>query len=119
MSDGCYLIHFHEPFSHAKHYLGWASDIDERIARHAHGNGSNLMHHVNLAGIGWAVVRVWPHASRNDERRMKAHSSTRLCPICNPTGAATRYRNIPTEMRNHETVLVDGREANQDARPTD
>lgn len=79
-----YLIHFDQPFGHAKHYLGWASpgNLDRRIEHHRQGTGSNLMKHVTRAGIGWQVVKTWP-GTRTEERRMKKHSSTRYCPVCN------------------------------------
>jgi hypothetical protein len=30
-----YLLHFDRPYRHARHYLGWAEDLDNRLAEHA------------------------------------------------------------------------------------
>lgn len=80
---GCYLIHFNQPFKHARHYLGFAKDIDARLSHHAAGNGSNLIRVIQDAGITWQLVRTWPNATRSTERRLKdQHNSARLCPIC-------------------------------------
>jgi predicted GIY-YIG superfamily endonuclease len=86
-----YLIHFEQPVGdpknprgQARHYLGWALDLDVRLAAHASGNGSRLMQVVGELGIRWRVVRTW-EGSRELERQLKRqHNSPRLCPICNP-----------------------------------
>lgn len=78
-----YLIHFDKPFKHACHYLGYASDVAKRIERHRSGQGAKLLRAVQLAGISWEVVRVWPDADRTEERRLKNFGShRRLCPVC-------------------------------------
>lgn len=80
---GVYLICFDRPYWHARHYLGYASNIQKRIAEHRTGKGARLLDWVNRAGIGWHVVRVWRKATRKDEARLKKmHESPRLCPIC-------------------------------------
>jgi predicted GIY-YIG superfamily endonuclease len=76
-----YLLHFDEPFGHARHYLGWASNLDGRLWHHANGTGANLLRHVRRAGISWRLAATWP-GTRNDERRMKNHGHARRCPIC-------------------------------------
>jgi hypothetical protein len=81
-----YLIHFAKPFHHAKHYVGFSTDADSlprRIERHASGRGSKLMAAVARAGIGFHVVRTWPDATRDDERKLKnAKNTPRFCPVC-------------------------------------
>jgi predicted GIY-YIG superfamily endonuclease len=78
-----YLIHFEKPYKHAKHYLGWTTDLDKRIALHRRGQGSVLLSVVNGAGIGWDVVRTWEGADRNFERRVKNRGGlARECPAC-------------------------------------
>lgn len=79
-----YLIHFSEPFRHARHYLGWTTDLAERLWAHKIGRGSNLISHVNAAGIAWHVVRTYT-GDRNLERRIK-HSGGlgRCCNVCSP-----------------------------------
>jgi predicted GIY-YIG superfamily endonuclease len=79
-----YLLHFDEPFGHARHYCGWASDLHARLAHHAAGTGANLLRHVAAAGIGWTLVRTWP-GDRREERRLKRRGgATDRCPACRP-----------------------------------
>jgi hypothetical protein len=88
-----YLIHLDPPYQHARHYLGYVKvsprfTVDESIATrldyHRRGAGSRLLRAASRAGAVLKVVRVWPEGTQTDERRLKGHSSTRLCPICNP-----------------------------------
>jgi hypothetical protein len=81
-----YLLHFAEPFGHARHYLGWAGpgNLSTRLAHHAAGTGANLMRHVGKAGIAWELSRTWP-GDRRLERRLKNRGGhARLCPVCRP-----------------------------------
>jgi hypothetical protein len=85
-----YLLHFAEPFSHARHYLGWAApgNLSARLAHHAAGTGANLLRHVGKAGIGWELARTWP-GDRTLERRLKNRGGhARLCPACAPARPA-------------------------------
>lgn len=83
-----YLIHFGRPYHHARHYLGWARDVDKRFAQHVSGKGSPLVKAVVDAGIRVSVVKTWPGETRNFERRLKKLKNTpRFCPICR--GGAT------------------------------
>ncbi len=79
-----YLLHFDRPYRHARHYLGYAADLDERIARHRQGDGARLVQVAAGAGIGFVVARTWP-GDRALERRLKRRkASPRLCPVCRP-----------------------------------
>lgn len=80
-----YLLCFREPFSHARHYLGWASpgNLGNRLYHHSVGSGANLLAHVGKAGIGWDLARTWP-GDRYRERQLKARGQTRACPRCRP-----------------------------------
>lgn len=78
-----YLIHLDRPFQHARHYVGWAKDLDRRLAHHAAGTGARFLQVVREAGITWQLVRVWPDADRTFERRLKkTHSVRDYCPAC-------------------------------------
>ena len=93
----CYLLHFTEPYQHAAHYLGFTTDLADRLTAHAHGQGARLTQVVKAAGIGWTLTRVWTEATRFDERRLKnQHGATRFCPTC---GARPRKPAIPDEVR--------------------
>lgn len=78
-----YLIHFDRPLAdHARHYLGWSSDLDARLEEHRQGRGARLMEVVRERGIGWHLARTW-EGTRNRERALKARAeSPRLCPDC-------------------------------------
>ena len=87
-----YLIHFSSKLHHASHYLGSCSNLKRRIARHRANDGAKLLRALNLAGIGWRVVRVWA-GGRELERRMKRRRcSPAYCPICNPKQAKHMIR---------------------------
>ncbi len=90
-----YLLHFDEPLSHARHYIGFANGegLEARIASHRAGSGAKIMAAVVRAGIGFEVVRTWEkdprpgrthlRASRDTERYLKGQrDASRLCPLC-------------------------------------
>lgn len=84
---GCvYLIHFNRPYKHARHYLGYADNLDGRIKHHREGNGANFMRVVTEAGISWDVSRVWEGEGRDFERKLKnGHNVAHYCPVCRKT----------------------------------
>lgn len=82
-----YLIHFDEPYKHARHYLGychsWAAD--DRITAHSNGNGAKLIKAVQEAGIGWIIARIWDYGDQEFERHLKNTKKVKVCcPFCNP-----------------------------------
>ena len=80
---GVYLIHFDPPYKHARHYLGWARNIDKRVAHHLAGRGARLTQVAADVGIQMEMVRVWPDADRTFERELKNRKNTpKLCPRC-------------------------------------
>jgi predicted GIY-YIG superfamily endonuclease len=77
-----YLLHFDQPYKHARHYLGWARNVPRRLAEHAAGRGARLLAVVREAGIGWQLARLWP-GSRARERQIKRQGGlSRCCPLC-------------------------------------
>jgi len=80
-----YLIHFDQAVAdHARHYVGWASDLDARLDDHRQGRGARLMEVVRERGIGWHLARTW-EGTRTRERAIKARAEgPRLCPDCTP-----------------------------------
>lgn len=88
-----YLIHFDQPFKHARHYIGSTNNVDERLDEHRSGRGSRLMAVVTAAGIPWRLARAW-RGGRQLERQLKNHkNAARICPICTP--GTKRAKHIP------------------------
>lgn len=83
-----YLLHFDQPFHHARHYLGWASNLNARVEHHRKGtSGVRLMEAVRDAGIGFEVARTWNNVTKKFERRLKNQGGlSRHCPICKDQG---------------------------------
>lgn len=80
-----YLIHFDQPLQHARHYVGFANDVDGRLWNHRHNKGANILKVLNRLGIKYDIVRVWDDADRTFERHLKNCKHTpRYCPVCNP-----------------------------------
>lgn len=81
-----YLLHFHRPYHHARHYVGSCRKdlFTFRMLQHeSGGNGSKLMKAVRKAGISWSISQVW-EANRDFEQWIKNHikHTSRLCPLC-------------------------------------
>lgn len=78
-----YLIHFAQPYYHAQHYVGYAADVEKRLAQHKSGRGARLLRTLNVHGIDYTVARVWPDGGKELERKIKRNKNARvLCPIC-------------------------------------
>lgn len=100
MNDGgVYLIHLERPYKHARHYIGFARNIEARLDHHRRGSGANFLKVVTRAGIPWHLVRVWAGQDKTFERRIKGRSATRLCPECNPESWMNYGHTDPTEGR--------------------
>jgi predicted GIY-YIG superfamily endonuclease len=96
-----YLLHFHRPYKHARHYMGFSTQLGKRLEAHRTGNGARLMEVITGAGIGWTLARTWI-GDRTLERRLKRwHKSAQLCPICRQRTAQDRK-----EMGMAETTEV-------------
>lgn len=91
-----YLLHFARPiggegFKSAQHYVGYADDVTARLAQHRNGNGAAITAYLNVIGVEFDVARIWEHAQRDDERRLKNGGHFRdLCPVCAGDGALTK-----------------------------
>lgn len=81
-----YLLHFARPYRHARHYIGWADDLDARLEQHLRGRGARLLSVVVLdAGIPVELARTWT-GTRHLERRIKTlGGAARCCPLCGGT----------------------------------
>ena len=90
-----YLLHFDRPYEHARHYTGWTTDLQQRLADHAAGRGARLLAVVKAAGIAWTLARTWD-GTRSDERALKRRGgAARRCPACGvmPASDATARRD--------------------------
>ena len=88
------MLHFEPAYRHARHYMGWADDVDARVAEHLAGAASPLVRAALLAGAS-VTVAVTYAGSRQLERRLKRwHNTWKLCPICRDqrAGALKRQR---------------------------
>jgi predicted GIY-YIG superfamily endonuclease len=78
-----YILHLQTPLKHAHHYVGFAKNVDERIAHHRNGTGARFTQVCNELGITYEVARVFKGKGRNFERKLKNTNNTkRYCPIC-------------------------------------
>lgn len=110
-----YLLHLERPYKHAKHYTGWTTDLDARLAEHAAGRGARLLEVVRAAGIGWTLARTWP-GTRTRERQIKNQGGApRRCPECgvrpredalpvNADGSLSRLRT--TDAQKHAAGVM-------------
>ncbi|MGE0128060.1 MAG: endonuclease [Blastocatellales bacterium] len=91
MSDGIvYLIHFNKPYAHARHYLGFTTNLDHRITDHLCGMGARLMEVITEAGIEWRVVRTWQGDRKLERQLKKRKEAPALCPVCAGKAALKR-----------------------------
>lgn len=81
-----YLLHFDKrisPKHTTQHYLGWAEDVEARVAEHRAGRGARLTEVARERGIGFKIARLWQNEDRNFERKLKNRKNApKLCPIC-------------------------------------
>lgn len=77
-----YLLHLSRPYRHARHYMGWAKDLDRRLEEHRNGTGARLTQVAVQNGI--ELILAWAsRGTRDDERWMKnKKNAPRLCPLC-------------------------------------
>jgi predicted GIY-YIG superfamily endonuclease len=98
-----YLICFERSLKHAHHYVGYARDLEARLAHHRAGTGANLMRVIGEAGIGWSVARVWEGEGRTFERKLKNTHRVRLyCPVC----AGKKVRNYQPKDTTRKTAAT-------------
>lgn len=84
-----YLLHFDQPYKHAKHYCGSAKNFVERIARHRSDQCDvNLLRVVKAAGIGFTLSRLWIGDNKLERKLKRQGGFARKCPICKRNGSA-------------------------------
>ena len=77
-----YLVHFTQPYRHARHYTGWTADLESRLAEHQAERGPRLLQVITQARIEWTLAQTW-QGTRERERQLKRQGGAlRRCPIC-------------------------------------
>jgi predicted GIY-YIG superfamily endonuclease len=94
-----YLLHFARPHRHARHYLGYADNLEQRLARHRAGSGARLLSIIAAADIDWRLVRTWSRTRTTARRLQGRPSGVRRCPRCRgvarpapPPGSAAQMK---------------------------
>lgn len=78
-----YLLHFARRFHGKQHYLGFSTNIPERVEAHRAGRGAPLLAAVAKRGISWRVARTWRRKDGFFEQRLKRSFALKdLCPVC-------------------------------------
>lgn len=95
-----YLLHFDQPYKHARHYIGFAENLKKRLTLHAIGHGARLMEVIKAAGINWRLARTWQGDRRLERKLKKRKHAALLCPFCSGDAAFTRARHSDQSHRN-------------------
>lgn len=83
MNIDLYLLHFEQPYKHARHYLGIARNgIERRIEEHRAGKGANITAVVKRNGIGFVLAKSWLNVPFKSEKKIKGRGLKVYCPIC-------------------------------------
>lgn len=78
-----YLLHFDTPFRHARHYIGFSADVDNRLEEQLRGNGAKLVRAAIAAGISIRLAAEFPGKSLRFEIFLKNRGgAAKWCPIC-------------------------------------
>lgn len=107
-----YLFHFHRrlgnlrnPRAQAQHYVGFAEDLEARLAEHRAGRGAKIVAAAVERGIDFTIFS-WP-ACLAVEKQIKRRKETRVfCPIC-CADRGVRPRPLPTAATQHTLPLDD------------
>jgi predicted GIY-YIG superfamily endonuclease len=113
-SGTVYVLHFAEPYHHARHYVGYTDNLPARLADHSAGAGARLLAAVGAAGIGFDLAWTWPNASRAFERKIHRYKRTpTLCPLLtlNP-----RRSPLPHNRHQHHNRQPSSRRQRQSSR---
>jgi hypothetical protein len=105
-----YMLHFHRPYRHARHYTGWTDDLLHRLDCHAAGHGARLVAVIWDAGIGFTLVRIC-EGTRFTERAIKnAGGAVRYCPACTSHPRNGHWAAMPSDFipRTYPNLALQG-----------
>lgn len=78
-----YLLHFDPPFKHARRYIGFTTNPDQRFEDHLRGTGANLVRHALAAGCAVQLAAMYPNVTVRFEIKLKNRGgATKWCPVC-------------------------------------
>jgi predicted GIY-YIG superfamily endonuclease len=107
-----YLLHFDEPLSHARHYLGSTEDLPQRLAAHANGQGARITEVLKENGQHWTLAAIFQPIDKTETIRelesktKKQKASPTYCPICNPDTHAAPAGTIQVPCKQiHSSTL--------------
>ena len=88
-----YLVHFARRFKDKQHYLGFSTNVPERVKAHRAGRGAPLLGAVTKKGIPWRVARTWKRKDGYFEQSLKrGYALKDLCPVCSGPNAYKKGR---------------------------
>ena len=83
ITGSVYLVHFDRRYHGAQHYIGFSTNVAERVKAHRAGRGAPLLKAITEHGIRWRVVRQWRKKDGYFEQELKRRFASReLCPVC-------------------------------------
>jgi predicted GIY-YIG superfamily endonuclease len=86
MKGTVYLLHFSQAYKHAKHYVGYTTNLNARLEAHSKGSGARLLEVITQAGLSFQLARTW-QGTRKTERALKNQKNApRFCPVCRRIG---------------------------------
>jgi len=93
-----YMLHFHRPYQHARHYVGWTEDLFDRLDRHASGHGARLVAVIWQAGIGFTLIRICEGTRRRERAIKNAGGAVRYCPACTLHPRNGHWQAMPADF---------------------
>jgi predicted GIY-YIG superfamily endonuclease len=90
-----YLLHFERPvYGRSQHYIGFTTNLDQRLAMHKSGHGARITSIALKKGIAWELAHVWEDGDKPFERHLKKSGPARkYCSICSPQAGANSETN--------------------------
>ena len=81
-----YLLHFEQAvYGTSRHYLGFTTNLEQRLAMHRSGHGARITSIARKKGIAWELVYVWEDGDKDLERQLKKRGDfKKFCKICSP-----------------------------------
>lgn len=104
-----YIIHFAEPFHHARHYVGITSQsLKTRLKKHRNKDGSRITRAAVQAGIKLESIHLIGEYNDREEARAaeiklkSRHQGTMMCPKCR---LDTRARKTATQKQRRSKIM--------------